>query len=30
VNTRIDANEPHLIQLGRRHYARIRPEKIIR
>jgi tyrosyl-tRNA synthetase len=30
VNTRIDANEPHLLQVGRRHYARIRPEKVIR
>jgi tyrosyl-tRNA synthetase len=30
VNARIDANEPHLLQVGRRHYARIRPEKIIR
>jgi tyrosyl-tRNA synthetase len=30
VNARINANEPHLLQVGRRHYARIRPEKIIR
>jgi tyrosyl-tRNA synthetase len=30
VNARIDASEPHLLQVGRRHYARIRPEKVIR
>jgi tyrosyl-tRNA synthetase len=30
INTRIDANEPHLLQVGRRHYARIRPERVMR
>jgi len=30
IDTRIDANEPHLLQVGRRHYARIRPERVIR
>jgi tyrosyl-tRNA synthetase len=30
VNARITINEPHLLQVGKRHYARIRPEKIIR
>jgi tyrosyl-tRNA synthetase len=30
VNARIDANEPHLLQVGKRQYARVRPEKVIR
>jgi tyrosyl-tRNA synthetase len=29
VNVRLSAREPHLIQVGRRHFARIRPGNII-
>jgi tyrosyl-tRNA synthetase len=30
VNARLTANEPHLLQVGRRRFARIRPENVIR
>jgi tyrosyl-tRNA synthetase len=30
VNARLTASEPHLLQVGRRRFARIRPENVIR
>jgi tyrosyl-tRNA synthetase len=30
ANARLTANEPHLLQVGRRRFARIRPENIVR
>jgi tyrosyl-tRNA synthetase len=29
INTRLTAHEPHLLQAGKRHFARIRPENVI-